>query len=69
MTETVNARLFTMIQILGGWPAARLVVGEVLDRGVARLNLMVGQNTSLVTYVLLTTQHAASYVRLLRVVV
>ena len=38
-------------------------------RGVARLDLMVGQNTSLVTYILLTTQHAASYVRLLRAVV
>ena len=38
-------------------------------RGVGRLDLMVGQNTSLVTYVLLTTQHADSYVRLLRVVV
>ena len=38
-------------------------------RGVARLDLMVGQNTSLVTYVLLTTQHAGSYVRLLQVVV
>ena len=42
---------------------------HLLSRGVARLDLMVGQNTSLVTYVLLTMQHAGSYVRLLRVVV
>ena len=41
-----------------------LKIGNVTTRGVARLDQMVGKNTSLVTYVLLTTQHAGSYVHL-----